>query len=72
MGSTSRRQFLKSSVTAGAIAAGVGGGLARPLLAAPSPVPTATLSIKKGLVYNMLPSQIEPYRPIQDGAGRWL
>jgi L-ribulose-5-phosphate 3-epimerase len=58
MGSTSRRQFLKSSVTLGGCAASVGSGLARSLLAAPSPVPTATLSIKRGLVYSMLPSQL--------------
>ena len=58
MGSTSRRQFLQSSVAVGAIAAVGGGGLARSSLAAPSPVPSAALSLKKGLVYSMLPSQL--------------
>jgi L-ribulose-5-phosphate 3-epimerase len=65
MGSTSRRQFLKSSFTAGACAAGIGGGLTRSLLDAPAsggpdaaPTPPAILPIKKGLVYSMLPSQL--------------
>jgi L-ribulose-5-phosphate 3-epimerase len=63
---SSRRAFLKSSVTAAASAAGmtgIGGGFARSLLAAPgsaarnaTPIPpSATLPIKKGLVYDMLP-----------------
>jgi L-ribulose-5-phosphate 3-epimerase len=65
MGSTSRRQFLKSSVTAGACAASIGGGFTRSLPAAsPSSEhdatssPPAILAIKKGLVYSMLPSQL--------------
>jgi L-ribulose-5-phosphate 3-epimerase len=62
MSPTSRRDFLKSSVTA-ACAAGLGGGLAESLVAAPGrsasnlaeSTPFAgALSIKKGLVYDML------------------
>jgi L-ribulose-5-phosphate 3-epimerase len=63
MNHQSRRDFLKSSVTA-ACAAGLSGGLAESLVAAPVsvmagsaepwPIPTP-LSIKKGLVYDMLP-----------------
>jgi L-ribulose-5-phosphate 3-epimerase len=63
MNHQSRRDFLKSSVTA-ACAAGLSAGLAESLIAAPvsivpsstepPPIP-ATLSIKKGLVYDMLP-----------------
>jgi len=61
-----RRDFLKSSATA-ACAAGIGGGLARNLFAAPvaaasSAVETvpfpSELSIKKGLVYDMLPAKL--------------
>ena len=64
MGRGSRRNFLKSSVTAAAYAAGIGGEFARSLSAAPetaaqnattTPLPT-TLRITKGLVYDMLPS----------------
>jgi len=63
MGSTSRRQFLKSSVTAGACAASVRIASAGPLLAASpehdgSSNPTSVLSMKKGLVYDMLPSRL--------------
>jgi len=65
MGSTSRRQFLKSSVTAGACAAGISGGGAKFLLPQADSVrdPTANpssaiLLIKKGLVYSMLPSEL--------------
>ena len=58
----SRRAFLKSSVTAAACAAGMGGGFARSLLAVPGsdvPIPsTTTLPLKKGLVYDMLPSNL--------------
>jgi len=63
MNHQSRRDFLKSSVTA-ACAAGLSAGLAESLIAAPvsiassSPEPSpfsAPLSIKKGLVYDMLP-----------------
>jgi hexulose-6-phosphate isomerase len=63
MNNQSRRDFLKSSVTA-ACAVGLTGGLAESLAAAPvrspafapkpSPFPAA-LSMKKGLVYDMLP-----------------
>jgi len=65
MSPTSRRDFLKSSVTA-ACAAGVG-GLAESLVAAPGrsaanfaeATPFAgALSIKKGLVYDMLPDKL--------------
>ena len=56
MGNTSRRQFLKSSVTVGACA-GISQGLARSLLAPSSPT-IATLPITKGLVYSMLPSSL--------------
>jgi L-ribulose-5-phosphate 3-epimerase len=64
MGSTSRRQFLKSSVTAGACAAGIASGRfllgEQPGLApTPSPV-SAALLLKKGLVYSMLPSHLSP------------
>jgi L-ribulose-5-phosphate 3-epimerase len=66
MSPTSRRDFLKSSVTA-ACAAGLGGGLAESLVAAPGraaanfaesiPSPAAP-SIKKGLVYDMLSDKL--------------
>jgi L-ribulose-5-phosphate 3-epimerase len=64
MGRGSRRNFLKSSVTAAACAACIGGGFARSLLAAPESAaqnatttpPLTTLRITKGLVYDMLPS----------------
>ena len=58
----SRRNFLKSSVTAAACAAGIGGGLAKSWLtptegAAQNATPLLpTLRITKGLVYDMLPS----------------
>jgi hypothetical protein len=60
---SSRRDFLKSSVTA-ACAAGLGGGALVESLAAPttssiSPAPSPTaLPIKKGLVYDMLPPKL--------------
>jgi L-ribulose-5-phosphate 3-epimerase len=58
----SRRAFLKSSVTAAACAAGMGGGFTRFLLAAPLselPIPPTTiLPLKKGLVYDMLPGNL--------------
>jgi L-ribulose-5-phosphate 3-epimerase len=64
---TSRRKFLKSSVTAATCAAGLSGsGFAASFLAAPtsnlnapasSPLPSA-LPIRKGLVYDMLPSSL--------------
>jgi len=66
MSPTSRRDFLKSSVTA-ACAAGLGGGLAESLVAAPgrsaSNLAESTpfagpLSIKKGLVYDMLSDKL--------------
>src|SRR6266849_4449792 len=66
MSCPTRRDFLKSSVTA-AFAAGIGGGLARNLIAAPVPAASsvtkaalfpAELSIKKGLVYDMLPAKL--------------
>jgi L-ribulose-5-phosphate 3-epimerase len=66
MSNLSRRNFLKSSVTA-ACAAGLGGGIAGSLMAAPrgsapgaaklTPFPAA-LSIKKGLVFDMLPPSL--------------
>jgi L-ribulose-5-phosphate 3-epimerase len=62
---TSRREFLKSSVTAAAVTAGIEGGLAKSLLAAPANAaqatatsPSTTLPIKKGLVYSMLPGNL--------------
>jgi L-ribulose-5-phosphate 3-epimerase len=64
MGSTSRRQFLKSSVTAGACAASVRIASAGTLLAAspenggPANATSAVLPMKKGLVYDMLPSRL--------------
>jgi L-ribulose-5-phosphate 3-epimerase len=65
MDRTSRREFLRSSVTAAACAAGIGGGSLESLLAAPksavrtaAPTPTTTLALKKGLVYDMLPSNL--------------
>src|SRR5258705_7041045 len=58
MGHTSRREFLKSSVTAAAVTAGIEGGLAKSLLASPTPSSSTTLPIKKGLVYSMLPSNL--------------
>jgi L-ribulose-5-phosphate 3-epimerase len=64
MGSTSRRQFLKSSVTASACAAGIGSGrflLSQQANIAPPPNPVPpVLSLKKGLVYSMLPSHLSP------------
>jgi L-ribulose-5-phosphate 3-epimerase len=60
MGSSSRRQFLKSSVSASACAAGISGGgpgLLRALDGALHDAPSIPASgIKKGLVYTMLPS----------------
>jgi hexulose-6-phosphate isomerase len=65
MSPTSRREFLKSSVTA-ACAAGIGGAFAESLIASSSsathstehtPFPSA-LSIKKGLVYDMLSDKL--------------
>src|SRR5437868_2709369 len=67
MGRTSRREFLKSSVTAAACAAS-GGGVSTGLLSAPpsdaarntrpaSPS-SSVLAIKKGLVYSMLPNTL--------------
>jgi hexulose-6-phosphate isomerase len=58
MGHTSRREFLKSSITAAAATAGIEGGLAKSLLASPTPSSSATLPIKKGLVYSMLPANL--------------
>src|SRR5579859_741696 len=56
-----RREFLKSSVTA-ACAAGLGGGaLANPLVAGANskpPAVPATLSIKKGVWFGMLPEKL--------------
>jgi hexulose-6-phosphate isomerase len=66
MSPTSRRDFLKSSVTA-ACAAGLGGGLAESLVAAPgraaanfaeSTAFPAAPPIKKGLVYDMLSDKL--------------
>lgn len=66
MSQSSRRAFLKSSMTA-VCAAGLGGGLAESLASAagsalpsaarPAPFP-AMLSLKKGLVYDMLPGKL--------------
>ena len=60
---SSRREFLKSSVGATACTAGMSAGFTKSLLAcgnsAPAPPPTATtLSLKKGLVYDMLPDHL--------------
>ena len=70
MSHKSRREFLKSSVTAACVAGLSGSGFAAaPLVAAPgdsgstaanlAPSP-ATPSIKKGLVYSMLPATLSP------------
>ncbi len=63
MGRGSRRTFLKTSITATACAAGVGSGFARSLLGPYESIqnenislPSTALPIKKGLVYDMLPS----------------
>jgi hexulose-6-phosphate isomerase len=63
MGHTSRREFLKSSVTTAAVTASIEGGLAKSLLATPAARAAATsssttLSIEKGLVYSMLPDSL--------------
>jgi L-ribulose-5-phosphate 3-epimerase len=66
MDRTSRREFLKSAVTAAACAASLDDAFARSLSIAPeSPsldgaatTPPATLSLKKGLIYDMLPSKL--------------
>jgi L-ribulose-5-phosphate 3-epimerase len=55
---TSRREFLKSSVTAAAVTAGIDGGLAKSLLASSTLSSSTTLPIKKGLVYSMLPGNL--------------
>ncbi len=66
MSQSSRRAFLKSSMTAACAASLVGGraesivaatGSSLPASATPAPSP-ATLSIKKGLVYDMLPGKL--------------
>jgi L-ribulose-5-phosphate 3-epimerase len=66
MGRPSRREFLKSSLTTAACPGNIGEGLARFLLADPgrathgetaTPLST-TLPMKKGLVYDMLPSKL--------------
>ena len=61
MGQRSRREFLKSSVTT-VCAAGLGAAtLGRPTSAAagsPRPEPPASLTIKKGLVFDMLPEKL--------------
>ena len=71
---SSRRAFLKSSVTAAACAAGMDAGLTKSWLArgrgpsAPSATST-TVSLKKGLVYDMLPGRLshaERFRMAQD------
>jgi L-ribulose-5-phosphate 3-epimerase len=66
MGSTSRRHFLRAAATAGMCAAGISGGGAGFLLAAPTgaannatPIPASAVpAMKKGLVYSMLPSEL--------------
>jgi L-ribulose-5-phosphate 3-epimerase len=66
MSRTSRREFIKSSFTAAASGAGIGGGFAKSLLGATrragrtaaATSPSRILPIKKGLVYNMLPSKL--------------
>src|SRR6266404_1396252 len=58
MGYSSRREFLKSSIRAAAVTASIEGGLAKSLLATPTPSSSATLPIKKGLVYSMLPGNL--------------
>lgn len=71
---SSRRAFLKSSVTATACAAGMDAGLTKSWLARGSgpPAPSATstsVSLKKGLVYDMLPGRLshaERFRMAQD------
>jgi L-ribulose-5-phosphate 3-epimerase len=60
----SRREFLKSSVTAAGTAVLGGGELARSLVAMPTATPTATplppspLLIKKGVLLDMLPAKL--------------
>ena len=60
----SRREFLKSSVTATCTAVLGGGGLARSLVATPTGTPTATpfspapVPIKKGVLLDMLPAKL--------------
>jgi len=71
---SSRRAFLRASVTATACAAGISAGFTRSLLARGSDVPvppatSTTLSLKKGLVYDMLPSHLshaERFRMARD------
>jgi L-ribulose-5-phosphate 3-epimerase len=58
MGHSSRREFLKSSITTAAVTAGIEGGLAKSLLASPTLSSSATLPIKKGIVYSMLPGNL--------------
>jgi L-ribulose-5-phosphate 3-epimerase len=67
MGRTSRREFLKSTVTAAASVASLGEAGAGSLPVAPecaslhgagATPPSAALPLKKGLVYDMLPSQL--------------
>jgi L-ribulose-5-phosphate 3-epimerase len=59
MSETSRRAFLKSSVTAACAASFGGKVFAGPLAAAAEPAAfPATLSIKRGLVYSMLPEKL--------------
>jgi hexulose-6-phosphate isomerase len=59
---SSRREFLKSSVTAGCSAAIAGGAAAELLEAVPgaavAPARPANLAIKKGLVFGMLPATL--------------
>jgi L-ribulose-5-phosphate 3-epimerase len=60
----SRREFLKSSVTAAGTAVLGGGELARSLVAMPTatpsvtPLPPSPLSIKKGVLLDMLPAKL--------------
>ena len=71
---SSRRAFLRASVTAAACVAGLRAGFTRSLLVRGSGVPippatSTTLSLKKGLVYDMLPSHLthaERFRMARD------
>jgi len=65
MGTTSRRQFLKSSITAGACAAGIGSEVAKALTTssgerreASSNSSGTVLPVSKGLVYSMTPNKL--------------
>src|ERR1041385_6797978 len=57
MGATSRREFLKSSAVAMAIGSGAFAAVERPTLAGSTDSSSGS-TLKKGLVYSMLPSSL--------------